>query len=65
MQGPEGRAKMTRRERTEIVDRVLDRYGRLGALVVADDESLCRLLNALGIDVEDRAIAVYLSSFLV
>ena len=45
MQDPVERAKMTRKERAEIVDRVLDRYDRLGALIVGDNESLCRLLN--------------------
>lgn len=64
MQDPVERAKMTRKERAEIVDRVLDRYDRLGALIVGDNESLCRLLNSLEIDVEDREIGDYLTSFL-
>ena len=64
MQGPEAKAKMTRKERAEIVDRVLDRYDRLGALIVGDNQSLCRLLNSLEIDVDDREIGDYLTSFL-
>ncbi len=64
MQDPVERGKMTRKERAEIVDRVLDRYDRLGALIVGDNESLCRLLNALEVDVEDREIGDYLTSFL-
>jgi hypothetical protein len=64
MQGPEAKAKMTRKERAEIVDRVLGRYDRLGALIVGDNQSLCRLLNSLEIDVEDREIGDYLTSFL-
>ena len=64
MQDPVERAKMTRKERAEIVDHVLDRYDRLGALIVGDNESLCRLLNSLEIDVEDREIGDYLTSFL-
>jgi len=64
MQGPVGRTKMTRKERAEVVDRMLDRYERLGALLVGDDESLCRLLTTLEIGVEDREIGEYLTSFL-
>jgi hypothetical protein len=64
MQGPEAKAKLTRKERAEIVDRVLDRYERLGALIVGDNQSLCRLLSSLEIDVEDREIGDYLTSFL-
>jgi hypothetical protein len=65
MQGPEGKAKMTRKQRAEIVDRILDRYEHLGELVVGDDESLGRLLAALEIDVEDPKIGEFLSSFLI
>ena len=65
MQGPEGKAKMTRQQRAEIVDRVLDRYERLGELIVGDDESLGRLLAALEIDVEDPEIGDFLSSLLI
>jgi len=64
MSGPEARVRLTQKERAEIVDRVLDRYERLGALIVGDNQSLCRLLDSLEIDVEDREIGVYLSSFL-
>ena len=64
MQDPETKAKLTRKERAEIVDRVLDRYERLGALIVGDNQSLCRLLSSLEIDVEDREIGDYLTSFL-
>ena len=64
MYDPEARVKLTQKERTEIVHRVLDRYDRLGALLVGDDQSLCRLLNSLELDVEDREIGDYLSSFL-
>ena len=64
MQGPEAKAKLTRKERAEIVDRVLDRYERLGALIVGDNQSLCRLLSSLEIDGEDREIGDYLTSFL-
>lgn len=47
-----------------MVDHMLDRYESLGALVVGDDESLCRLLATLEIGVADREIGDYLTSFL-
>ncbi len=56
---------MTRKEKAEVVDRMLDRYHHLGALLVGDDESLCRLLATLEIGAEDREIGDYLTSFLV
>ena len=55
---------MNRKERTQIVDRFLDRYPDLGRLLVADDECLARLLQALGVDTSDREIGEYLVSFL-
>jgi hypothetical protein len=56
---------MTRKEKTAIVDRMLDRYRDLGGLIVGDDAILCRLLTTLEIDAEDREIGNYLRSFLV
>lgn len=55
---------MTRTQKAAIVDRVLDRYENLGALLVGDDESLCRLLMTLKLGDEDREIGNYLRSFL-
>ncbi|MGD0997069.1 MAG: hypothetical protein ABR941_01945 [Thermoleophilia bacterium] len=55
---------MTRKEKAEIVDRMLDRYDHLGALLVGDDESLCRLLSTLEVGADDREIGDYLTSFL-
>jgi len=55
---------MTRKERAEIVDRLLDRYERLGDLLVADDQCLYHLLQALGVDTTDRDVGEYLVSFL-
>jgi len=55
---------MTRKERAQIVDRFLDRYEHLGNLLVADDECLYRLLQALGVDTTDRDVGEYLVSFL-
>jgi hypothetical protein len=59
-------AVMTRRQKSEMVDRMLERYDKLGALIVGDDVSLCRLLTTLEIGQdEDREIGNYLRSFLV
>jgi len=55
---------VTRRERSEIVDRFIEQYGDLGNLIVSDDDSLCRLLATLEIGVEDHEIGDYLCSFL-
>jgi hypothetical protein len=62
----EGTVIMTRKEKCEVVDHVLDRYERLGAMIVDDDDSLCRLLNTLELgEDEDQEIGDYLRSFLV
>jgi len=55
---------MTRKEKAEVVDRMLDRYQRLGALIVGDDESLCRLLATLELGTDDHEVGEYLTSFL-
>jgi hypothetical protein len=55
---------MTRKEKAEVVDRMLDRYNHLGALLVSDNESLCRLLATLEMSADDRELGDYLSSFL-
>jgi len=55
---------MKRNERVQIIDRFLDRYANLGQLLVADDECLYRLLQALGVDTTDRDVGEYLVSFL-
>lgn len=60
----EGRTTMTRKEKAEVVDHVLSRYRHLGALLVEDNESLCRLLTTLEIGAEDHEIGDYLTSFL-
>ncbi len=55
---------MTRKEKAEVVDGMLNRYNNLGALLVGDDHSLCRLLTTLEIGAKDHEIGDYLSSFL-
>jgi len=47
---------MTHKERAVIVGRMCDRYDNLGALIVGDNQSLCRLLATLEIDDEDPEV---------
>lgn len=56
---------MTRKQRNQIVERFADQYQDVGALIVGDDESLCRLLGTLEIGVSDRELGDYLCSFLI
>ena len=54
-------AKMTGKERARIVERLPDPCDRLVPLLLADNQSRCRLLNRPEIDVEDREIGDYLT----
>jgi len=51
-------------EKEQTVEQILRRYGNLGATVVSDNESLCRLLSTLKLNRTDRVIGAYLRSFL-
>ena len=55
---------MTREEKEQAVDSVLARYEHLGATVVSDESTLCRLLQRLECPDTDRAVGDYLCSFL-
>ena len=55
---------MTSEEKDQTVEQILRRYRNLGATVVDDDESLCRLLATLKLNRSDRAVGEYLRSFL-
>ena len=55
---------MTRQEKAEVVDGMLDHYSHLGSLLVSDDESLCRLLTTLEIGTKTTRSATTSSSFL-
>ena len=55
---------MTREEKEQAVDSVLARYEHLGATVVSDESTLCRLLGRLECPDTDRAVGEYLYSFL-
>ena len=55
---------MTREEKELAVDSVLSRYKHLGATVVGDDSTLCRLLRMLACSDADKDVGEYLCSFL-
>ena len=56
---------VTREEKERAVDSVLARYEHLGATVVSDDQTLCRLLQTLEFSDADRDVGEYLCSFLI
>ena len=55
---------MTREEKERAVEEVLAQYEHLGATVVGDDSTLCRLLRTFQCSGTDRDVGEYLSSFL-
>ena len=55
---------MTREEKDQAVETVLARYEHLGATVVSDDQTLCRLLRTLKFSKDDKDVGDYLCSFL-
>lgn len=55
---------MTREEREQRVDTLLAGYEGLGATVVSDDETLCRLLRTMELSEDDGDVGEYLRSFL-
>jgi hypothetical protein len=63
--GTLGRMTVTREEKERAVDSTLARYEHLGATVVSDDQTLCRLLRTLEFSDADRDVGEYLCSFLI
>jgi hypothetical protein len=55
---------MTREEKEQAAEAVLARYEQLGATVVGDDVSLCRLLRTLEFSSADKDVGEYLCSFI-
>lgn len=55
---------MTKEERDRRVDEILGRYEALGATVVSDEETLCRLLESLGAVDSDQQVGRYVSAYL-
>jgi hypothetical protein len=56
---------LTREDKERAVDSALARYEHLGAAVVSDDQTLCRLLQRLEFSDADRDVGEYLCSFLI
>jgi hypothetical protein len=56
---------VTREEKERAVDSALARYEHLGATVVSDDQTLCRLLQTLEFSDADKDVGEYLCSFLI
>jgi hypothetical protein len=56
---------VTREEKEQAVDSVFGKYEHLGATVVSDDQTLCRLLRTLGFSDADKEVGDYLCSFLI
>jgi Arginase family len=61
---PLGGLTVTRDEKEQAVDSVLARYQHLGATVVSDDSTLCRLLQTMECSDTDKQVGEYLCSFL-
>jgi len=55
---------MTRGEKEQAADAVFARCEQLGATIVGDDISLCRLLRTLASSSADKDVGEYLCSFL-
>jgi hypothetical protein len=55
---------VTREEKERAVDSALARYEHLGATVVSDDQTLCRILRTLQLSKADKDVGDYLCSFL-
>jgi hypothetical protein len=55
---------VTREEKDRAVDSAIARYEHLGATVVSDDQTLCRLLQTLEFSGADRDVGEYLCSFI-
>lgn len=56
---------VTRKEKDQAMDAVLAAYTELGATIVDDDPTLCRILRSLEFSGSDRKVGEYLCSFLV
>lgn len=59
-----GGLTVTRDVKEQTVDSVLARYEHLGATVVSDDSTLCRLLQTMECSDTDKQVGEYLCSFL-
>lgn len=55
---------VTRKEREVVIERLLARYDDVGAMVVGDDQSLCRLLSMMHRASADGTVGAYVCAYL-
>jgi hypothetical protein len=55
---------MTRKERELVVERLLARYDDVGATIVDDDQSLCRLLSVMQRACTGNEVGRYVCAYL-
>jgi hypothetical protein len=55
---------MTRKERELVVERLLAGYDDIGELVVADDQTLCRLLTVMHRASAGNEVGMYVSAYI-
>jgi hypothetical protein len=55
---------MTRKERELVVERLLACYDDVGATIVDDDQTLCRLLNVMHRASADNSVGQYVCAYL-
>jgi hypothetical protein len=55
---------VTRKERELVVERLLAHYDDVGATIVGDDQSLCRLLTMMHRASADNAVGQYVCAYL-
>ena len=55
---------MTRKERELVVERLLAHYDDVGATVVGDDQSLCRLLTVMHRASSGNEVGMYVSAYI-
>jgi len=55
---------VTRKERELVIERLLARYDDVGATIVDDDQTLCRLLNVMHRATADNSVGRYVCAYL-
>jgi hypothetical protein len=55
---------VTRKERELVVERLLADYDDVGATIVDDDQSLCRLLTVMHRASADNSVGQYVCSYI-
>ena len=55
---------VTRKERELVIERLLARYDDVGATIVGDDQTLCRLLTMMHRASTDNSVGQYVCAYL-